>query len=170
MNKFAEVKNGEIVYIYSTELSKSELSNIFNPKTIWIDVTDKECDIGWKVYTNERYEVVLEPPIETSNKQLTAEVQNERIKKRLLRVVDRYLDKTVQERGYDNIAKCVTYEGDIDPIFNAEGTAAKQWRSKVYRHLYNVLAQVEAGEREIPTAQELIEELPKIEWETVNEQ
>ncbi len=95
---------------------------------------------------------------------LTAEQHREQIKQTLLRAVDNYLDGTVQQRGYDNIAKCVTYEGDIDPIFNAEGTAAKQWRSKVYRTCYNILAEVEAGLRGIPTVEELIAELPKIEW------
>ena len=96
--------------------------------------------------------------------ELTAEQQKEKIKKTLLSAVDRYMDKTVQERGYDNIAKCVTYEGDIDPIFNREGTMAKQWRSKVYRTCYNILAGVEAGYRPIPTEAELLAELPRIDW------
>ena len=95
---------------------------------------------------------------------LTAEQEKAKIKATLLKAVDDYMDKTVQERGYDNIAKCVTYEGDIDEIFNREGTAAKQWRSRVYRKLYNVLAEVEAGSRGIPTEAELLAELPKIEW------
>lgn len=82
----------------------------------------------------------------------------------LLKAVDDYMDSTVQQRGYDNIAKCVTYEGDIDPVFNREGTMAKQWRSKVYRTCYNILAGIEAGYREIPTEAELLAELPKIDW------
>ena len=93
-----------------------------------------------------------------------AEEQKFQIKKTLLDAVDEYIDKTVQARGYDNIAKCVTYEGDIDPIFNREGTMAKQWRSKVYRTCYNILAGVEAGYRPIPTVAELLDELPRIDW------
>lgn len=96
---------------------------------------------------------------------ITDEQRKASIKATLLKAVDNYMDKTVQERGYDNIAKCVTYEGDEDPIFNAEGTAAKKWRSRVYRKLYNVLAEVESGVRPIPTEKELIAELPVIEWE-----
>ena len=95
---------------------------------------------------------------------LTEEQKKAKIKATLLKAVDDYMDRTVQERGYDNIAKCVTYEGDIDPIFNAEGTAAKQWRSKVYRKCYDILAEVEAGLRDVPTVEELIAELPEIEW------
>ena len=95
---------------------------------------------------------------------LTAEQEKAKIKATLLKAVDDYMDRTVQERGYDNIAKCVTYEGDIDEIFNREGTMAKQWRSRVYRTCYNILTGVEAGYRPVPTVEELIAELPKIEW------
>ena len=109
------------------------------------------------------YAISTEAP-KHPKRELTAEQQKEKIKKTLLKAVDDYMDKTVQARGYDNIAKCVTYEGDIDPIFNREGTMAKQWRSKVYRTCYNILAEVEGGQREVPTAEELIAELPKIEW------
>ena len=95
---------------------------------------------------------------------LTADQEKAKIKATLLKAVDDYMDRTVQARGYDNIAKCVTYEGDIDPIFNREGTAAKQWRSRVYRTCYNILDGIEAGYRPVPTVEELIAELPKIEW------
>lgn len=110
------------------------------------------------------YEISEEPPKPPSRPPLTEEQQKELIKKTLLKAVDDYMDRTVQERGYDNIAKCVTYEGDIDPIFNREGTMAKQWRSKVYRTCYNILAGVEAGYRPVPTEAELLAELPKIDW------
>ena len=118
---------------------------------------------GW--HMNDGYDeegkryLIIDPP-----EVPTLEQQKAKIKGTLLKAVDHHLDKTVQARGYDNIAKCVTYEGDIDPIFNKEGTAAKQWRSKVYRACYNILAEVEGGQREVPTAEELIAELPKIEW------
>lgn len=104
---------------------------------------------------------------ELPKREVDAGVQLAAIKTQLLFTVDTLLDSEVQKHGYDNIAKCATYEGDEDPIFNAEGTAAKKWRSKVYRKCYDILAQVEAGERGIPTADELIAELPKLEWPTV---
>lgn len=93
-----------------------------------------------------------------------ANEQKAQIKKILIEVVDEYMDGIVQQRGYDNIVKCVTYEGDDDETFNKEGTAAKKWRSKVYRTCYSILADVEAGCRAIPTAKEIIAELPKFEW------
>lgn len=104
---------------------------------------------------------------ELPKRDVAVEVQLASIKTQLLFTVDTLLDSEVQKHGYDNIAKCVTYEGDEDPVFNAEGTTAKKWRSKVYRKCYDILAQVESGERCIPTADELIAELPKLEWPTL---
>ena len=107
------------------------------------------------------YTISQEAP---SKRVMNPKQQKAKIKATLLKAVDDYMDKTVRERGYDNIAKCVTYEGDIDPIFNREGTAAKQWRSKVYRKCYDVLVDVEAGLRDVPTVEELIAELPVLTW------
>lgn len=165
MKKYAQVKYGKIIYFYHTDLEIGELSSIFSPKTYWIDVTDRECELGWEVTHNAECEVVLTPPPTPATPiPPTEEEIKEQTKQYLLFEVDELLDKTVQARGYDNIAKCVTYEGDIDPIFNREGTAAKQWRSKVYRACYNILAEIEAGNRPIPTVEELLAELPKIDW------
>ena len=165
MKKYAQIKYGKIIYFYHTDLEIGELASIFSPKTYWIDVTDIECGLGWEVTYDSECRMVLSPPAPPIEPLPLTEAEiKERTKKRLLSAVDRYMDKTVQERGYDNIAKCVTYEGDIDPIFNREGTAAKQWRSKVYRTCYNILDSVECGYREIPTEAELLSELPKIDW------
>lgn len=164
MKKYAQIKYGKIIYFYHTDLEIGELSSIFSPTTYWIDVTDKECGLGWSAEYNAECQLVLSSPPPVEPIPLTEAEIKERTKKHLLEAVDYYMDKTVQERGYDNIAKCVTYEGDIDPIFNREGTAAKQWRSKVYRKCYDILAQIEAGTREVPTEEELLAELPVLVW------
>lgn len=163
MNIFAEIRYGKVAYIYETTRTLEEFKSLFVPATLLVDVSGIECGVGWKVDFGTGIETpnfippkVIIPP--------TAEETFKATKNALLKTVDDLLDSTVQERGYDNIAKCVTYEGDIDPIFNREGTAAKQWRSKVYRTCYNILAGVEAGYRPIPTEAELLAELPKIDW------
>lgn len=89
----------------------------------------------------------------------------EEIKANLLQAVDRYLNETVQVKGYDSILSACSYAFDeTDDIFSNEGKKCLAWRSKVYRTCYNILAQVENGEREIPTEEQLLNELPKLEW------
>ena len=74
------------------------------------------------------------------------------------------MDKTVQTRGYDNIHTACTYANSTDETFKAEGTACVVWRDAVWRKCYDILAEVQAGARAVPSAEELISELPKLEW------
>lgn len=79
-------------------------------------------------------------------------------------VVQKWMDNKVQERGYDNIVSACTYIYSSDPIFAKEGNAAKEWRDKVWRHCYDVVADVVSGKRGIPSTNELLRELPQLEW------
>jgi len=74
------------------------------------------------------------------------------------------LDETVQQRNYDNIATAASYAGDPDPIFNAEGTACKAWRSLVWRKCYTDLAAVQAGQMPQPTVEQFVASLPALVW------
>ena len=89
----------------------------------------------------------------------------EEIKANLLSSVDNYLNSTVQQRGYDNILSACSYAFDeTDKVFAEEGKKALAWRSSVYRKCYDILADVEQGKRNIPTEEELLAELPVLEW------
>ena len=103
----------------------------------------------------EYYEVVALPePAPTADEiqaALTAAVQN-------------WMDKTVQQRNYDNIGTACTYANSTDSIFSAEGLACVKWRDAVWRKCYDMLDEVKAGIRAIPTAEEVIAELPALEW------
>ena len=46
--------------------------------------------------------------------------------------------------------------------FDDEGRAFWAWRSAVWAKGYEILAQVQAGERDIPSEEELIAELPAL--------
>ncbi len=86
------------------------------------------------------------------------------IQAQLTQAVQAYMDSTAQTRGYDNIHTACSYSNSTDHIFAAEGQACLQWRDKVWRKCYDILAEVKAGTREIPTVEELIAELPVLEW------
>lgn len=88
----------------------------------------------------------------------------EEIQEQLTAAVQGYMDKTAQTRGYDNIHTACSYANSTDHIFAAEGQACLAWRDKVWRKCYDILAEVKAGAREIPTVEELIAELPVLEW------
>lgn len=79
--------------------------------------------------------------------------------------VQAYMDETVRQRGYDNIHTACTYASSTDETFAKEGAACLVWRDRVWRKCYEILAQIEAGEREEPQGvEEIIAELPAVEW------
>ena len=82
----------------------------------------------------------------------------------LTTAVQNWMDKTVQQRNYDNIGTACTYANSTDSTFAAEGLACVKWRDAVWRKCYDMLAEVKAGTRAIPTADEVIAELPALEW------
>lgn len=88
----------------------------------------------------------------------------EQIQKTLTDAVQAHLDTKVKERGYDSILSACSYVNSSDPTFQAEALACVAWRDAVWRTCYNILDEVMAGEREIPTAEELIAELPELVW------
>lgn len=90
----------------------------------------------------------------------------DQIAKRLEYAVQRHLDATVKnDRGYDSIYTACTYADEPAVAkFEAEGRAARAWRSIVWAYCHQVLDDVNAGRRAIPSAEQLIAELPQIAW------
>ena len=82
----------------------------------------------------------------------------------LTAAVQEYMDKTVNMRNYDNIFTACSYANSTDPRFKAEGEACIAWRDAVWNDCYAILADVQAGQRHIPSVDELIAELPALEW------
>lgn len=92
----------------------------------------------------------------------TVEELQERIQKQLTDAVQRVLDNKAQELNYDNCLSVCSYIDTGVARFDAEGKAFRAWRSAVWAKGYEILAEVQAGKREIPTEQELIAELPEL--------
>lgn len=75
-----------------------------------------------------------------------------------------HLDEKARERRYDSMQTAVSYRGDPNPAFAAEGAALFNWRSAVWTYALTELTKVNAGLREIPTASEFVSELPAFSW------
>lgn len=93
----------------------------------------------------------------------------EQIRAALTDAVYAHMNAAAQARGYDDIKAAVTYaEEPAVPLFQAEGRALRAWRSLVWAHCYQVLADVQAGTRAIPSAAQLIAELPALDLPPAN--
>jgi len=70
------------------------------------------------------------------------------------------MDAQAQSLGYDSIFTGISYIGDPFKRFNDEAVALRAYRSNVWQHSNNLMAQVLAGEVSQPTLEEYEEGLP----------
>lgn len=78
--------------------------------------------------------------------------------------VQQRLDDFAMTRGYDGILSAATYATSTVPTFATEGQYAVQVRDATWAKCYEILAEVEAGTRPVPTLEELTAELPVMTW------
>lgn len=76
--------------------------------------------------------------------------------------IQTWLDKTAQQNDYDDAASAVSYVGDPNATFNADGIAIRDWRSAVWTAAYALEATLTANPPSPwPTADQIIAQLPK---------
>ncbi|WP_346829445.1 hypothetical protein ABDX87_20040 [Pseudomonas abietaniphila] len=74
------------------------------------------------------------------------------------------LNGAAQDRGYDSISTAISYaEEPAVPKFQKDGKAFRAWRSMVWAYAYEQLAAVKAGEREQPSVDAFLQELPTLD-------
>lgn len=78
--------------------------------------------------------------------------------------VQQRLDDFAKTRNYTNILSAATYATSTVPKFKSEGQYAVDVRDATWAKCYEVLAEVEAGSRPMPTLDELLAELPVLTW------
>jgi len=98
---------------------------------------------------------------------LSAEEQLDRVSQTIETLgqsVQAHLDFVARERRYDSISSACGYATSSFPRYQAEGQACMAWRDAVWPLVESILDDVQAGNRAIPTSQELIAELPEVQW------
>lgn len=91
------------------------------------------------------------------------------VKKMYEDAVQSHLDATAQSRGYDNTYTCLSYLSSTDEIWKRESNAFNAWRDSVWRKAHEILNAFMSGEIEQPSVEEVIAQLPLIDWSGENE-
>lgn len=88
---------------------------------------------------------------------------NDEIITGLTSALESYYDTKAHERKYDNRLTCALRAGYTGP-FQKEGQSFAIWMDNCNVYAYGVMTACLAGTRAIPTAAELIAELPALVW------
>ena len=83
--------------------------------------------------------------------------------------VDELLKNTANARGYDSAYTCLSYMNSTNPTWKAEAEVFNRWRDSVWLKCHEILNAVNAGTRPVPSIEELVSELPQIDWSENNE-
>lgn len=83
----------------------------------------------------------------------------EQLKLELTRAVQRHMDEKARLKGYDDIRSAALRAGFPGP-FHDEGVIYAAWMDSCWATCYAVMAEVQAGNRPVPSEAELIAALP----------
>lgn len=76
-----------------------------------------------------------------------------------------HLDAFAKTRNYDGILSACTYASSAIPKFQGEGQYCVNARDSIWAALYTIMAEVEAGTRQMPaTVEEVLALLPELSW------
>ena len=79
--------------------------------------------------------------------------------------VEAWMNTVVAERHYDSIDTCIgRYLYSPNEKYRREATAVMEWNTLVWDKCWDILKEVKEGKRAIPTLEEVIAELPKLDW------
>lgn len=109
---------------------------------------------GMVITSEDEHPVLSDPPLPTTE-QLIAQYTS---------AVKQRLDDFARTRGYDEILSAATYATSAVPKFSAEGQYAVTARDATWTKCYEILGEFEAGQRPMPTLEEILAELPVLEW------
>lgn len=90
--------------------------------------------------------------------------RNDALLSEVIDAIQLRLDNKARERGYDGILSLCSYATSKNQKFGPEGAAGVVWRDALWEKGYEILEAVRYGSRPIPTVDEVLAELPAMEW------
>ena len=119
LNKFAQLYKQKVIYIYETPLAMDELSNYFDPKTVWIDVTDMpNVEVGYIQGVDESGNFVLKSPTSVSQEEnyMTPDEIYYTIYYNIKLQREKYMNKIVRKKAFVDIDEPLRYVNTDDEI------------------------------------------------------
>ena len=119
LNKFAQLYKQKVIYIYETPLAMDELSNYFDPNTVWIDVTNMpNVEVGYIQGVDESGNFVLKSPTSISQEEnyMTPDEIYYTIYYNIKLQREKYMNKIVRKKAFLDINEPLRYANTDDEI------------------------------------------------------
>lgn len=119
LNKFAQLYKQKVIYIYETPLEIDELSNYFDPHTVWIDVTNMpNIEVGYIQGVDESGNFVLKSPTSVSQEEnyMTPDEIYYTIYYNIKLQREKYMNKIVRKKAFLDIDEPLRYANTDDEI------------------------------------------------------
>lgn len=119
LNKFAQLYKQKVIYIYETPLAMDELSNYFDPHTVWVDVTDMpNVEVGYIQGVDESGNFVLKSPTSVSQEEnyMTPDEIYYTIYYNIKLQREKYMNKIVRKKAFLDIDEPLRYANTDDEI------------------------------------------------------
>ena len=142
-------------YYYSLASGRLELHSVCP------DERGNYAEIGkeWKFYDSKNMSQEL---IVALKKQELLSLQ-----KQYTAAAQAYLDDFARTKTYDGILSACTYATSTSQRLREEGKLCVELRDAVWETAFTILNDVKSGKRTIPTLEQFIAELPKLNWPEV---
>ena len=119
LNKFAQLYKQKVIHIYETPLAMDELSNYFDPNTVWIDVTNMpNVEVGYIQGVDESGNFVLKSPMSVSQEEnyMTPDEIYYTIYYNIKLQREKYMNKIVRKKAFLDIDEPLRYANTDDEI------------------------------------------------------
>ena len=117
LNKFAQLYKQKVIYIYETPLAMDELSNYFDPHTVWVDVTNMpNIEVGYIQGVDESGNFVLKSPMSVSQEEnyMTPDEIYYTIYYNIKLQREKYMNKIVRKKAFLDINEPLRYANTDD--------------------------------------------------------
>ena len=133
-----------------------EVVSLDDAASIWPDLLVVEATVGSIGWLYDGTTFSPPPPVVRDPEEIKAEI---------VAATQQRLDSFAQSRGYDSMLSACTYATSPTPRFAAEGQYCVEARDATWSKLYEMLGEVLAGTRPMPTGFADVEpELPALSW------
>ena len=119
LNKFAQLYKQKVIYIYETPLEMDELSNYFDPHTVWIDVTNMpNVEVGYIQGVDESGNFVLKSPTSVTQEEdyMAPDEIYYTIYYNIKLQREKYMNKIVRKKAFLDIDEPLRYANTDDEI------------------------------------------------------